>query len=83
MEIAQESLMNSGEEFSLRETNSIQAWLIEDAGGEGVALDWIKRNSANFRTIIQENPHLPDLFRNNPENFYTFMKTELEKRMVH
>lgn len=68
--------------LSLAETNLIQAQMWEEAGGDWD--DWIQKNSQHFRLIIDRNPGLAELYRQEPEKFKQVIKYLLnESPTVH
>jgi hypothetical protein len=70
--------MEGEERFSLRDTNEIQRELILKAGGESVALEWIKKYSARFRQLISEHPELVNEYRTDPALCIGKVKSLLE-----
>lgn len=61
--MTQEQLMG-WEEFDIKESNEIQAHLIQKSGED--PMEWIEENSEKFRQYINANPDLVRLYRENP-----------------
>lgn len=67
--------------FSFKEANLMQADLIKKSGID--PLRWADKNAAAFREIVESNPELAELYRQNPEAAEEFVERQLKKKTFH
>ncbi len=69
------------EELSLEETNGIQIELMSRT--QVNPDDWVLRYSAEFRTLLRDEPDLKERYRKDKEECLTYIPEALNRRVIH